>query len=111
MEIAEERIGDIMVVSPFGRIDNETSPTFQARLLDRVDLATAKVIVDAAGIDYMSSAGLRALMMAAKRSKAQSGRFVIVALTPIVKEIFAISRFFHVVTVFDTRDEAIAALT
>ena len=109
MQIAEQRLGDVVVLCPAGRIDNDTSPEFQAKLLETVGKDSARVIVDAAEIEYISSAGLRALMMAAKQSKAKGGQLAIVALTPIVQEIFAISRFFHVVTVFGTRDEAAAA--
>jgi anti-anti-sigma factor len=109
MEIGEKRHGDVVVISPVGRIDNDTSPTFQDKLLRCVDVASAKVVVDLAGVEYISSAGLRALMMAAKRSKAQNGQLGVAALTPIVQEIFAISRFSHVVKVFDTLENALAA--
>jgi anti-anti-sigma factor len=110
MEIGEKRHGDVVVISPVGRIDNDTSPAFQDKLLPCVDVAGAKVIVDLAGIEYISSAGLRALMMAAKRSKAQNGQLSVAALTPIVQEIFAISRFSHVVKVVDTLENALTAL-
>jgi len=49
--------------------------------------------------------------MASKQSKATNGRLAVAALTPMVKEIFAISRFSLVVQVFETTAEAIAALT
>jgi anti-anti-sigma factor len=109
MEIGEKRHGDTAIISPVGRIDNETSPALQDRLLRSLDVAGAKVIVDLAGVEYISSAGLRALMMAAKRSKAQNGQLGVAALTPVVQEIFAISRFSHVVKVFDTLESALAA--
>ena len=68
------------------------------------------MLVDLSGVEYISSSGLRALMMAAKQSKASSGRLAVAALNPVVKEIFAISRFSYVVTVFETLAEALAAL-
>ena len=110
MEIGERRDGDILVLSPAGRIDNGTSPAFQTRLLSAVTLAGAAVLVDFSAVKYISSAGLRALLMGSKQSKAAKGRLAIAALGPVVKEIFEISRFSLVVQVFDTPADAIAAL-
>ena len=111
MEINEQRQGDIIVLSPTGRINNDTSAVFQAKLLDRVGSIGTTVLIDFAGVEYISSAGLRALMMASKQSKATNGRLAVAGLTPMVKEIFAISRFSLVVQVFETTAEAIAALS
>ena len=110
MEITEQRQGGVTVLSPVGRINNETSPAFQVRLLSCVGSTAGKVLIDFSGVEYISSAGLRALMMASKQSKATSGRLAVSGLTPMVKEIFAISRFALVVQVFETSAEALAAL-
>jgi anti-anti-sigma factor len=109
MEIGERRDGDILILSPVGRIDNDTSPVFQARLLAALTPGAA-VLVDFSAIEYVSSAGLRALMMGSKQSKAVNGRLAVAALGAVVKEIFEISRFSLVVQVFDTPADALAAL-
>ncbi|MFI4987597.1 MAG: STAS domain-containing protein [Alphaproteobacteria bacterium] len=110
MEIAERRQGSVLVLSPVGRIDNDTSPVFQSTLLADVAVPGAAVLVDLAKVEYMSSAGLRALMMGARQSKASQGRLAVAGLQPVVKEIFAISRFSYVVQVFETPGEAMRAL-
>jgi anti-anti-sigma factor len=110
MEISEQREGDIVILSPVGRVDNDTSPRFQTKLLACVGSAATTVLIDFSGVEYISSAGLRALMMASKQSKATDGRLAAARLTPMVKEIFAISRFSLVVQVFETTAEAIAVL-
>ncbi|MGA7873010.1 MAG: STAS domain-containing protein [Candidatus Binatus sp.] len=110
MEIGERHDGDILVLLPAGRIDNDTSPAFQARLLSSLTPAGAAVLVDFSAVEYISSAGLRALMMGSKQSKASKGRLAVAALGPVVKEIFEISRFSLVVEVFDTAADALAAL-
>ena len=109
MEIGERRDGDILILSPTGRIDNDTSPDFQTRLLTALTPGAA-VLVDLSGVAYVSSAGLRALMMGSKQSKAANGRLAVAGLGPVVKEIFEISRFSLVVQVFDTPPDALAAL-
>ena len=111
MEISEQRRDDIIVLGPVGRINNDSSADFQAKLLGYVGSTATKVVLDFSGVEYISSAGLRALLMASKQSKATNGRLAVAALTPMVKEIFAISRFSLVVQVFETTAEAIAALT
>jgi anti-anti-sigma factor len=64
-------------------------------------------VVDMAGVAYISSVGLRALMMAAKQTKVSGGKLAVAALQPVVKEIFEISRFNFVVKSFATPREAI----
>jgi anti-anti-sigma factor len=110
LEINEQRDGDIVVLGPVGRINNDTSPEFQSRLLGSVGSAGVKVLVDFSQVDYISSAGLRALMAASKQSKATGGRLAVTGLNAVVKEIFTISRFSYVVNVFETLAEALSAL-
>ena len=110
MEINEQRDGDIVVLGPVGRINNDTAPEFQSRLLGSVGPAGAKVLVDFSRVDYISSAGLRALMAASKQSKTVGGRLAVTGLNTVVKEIFTISRFSYVVNVFETTSEALSAL-
>ena len=57
-------------------------------------------VVDFAGVEYISSMGLRVLMVAAKQLRARGMRIAVAALTPVVKEIFDIARFNHVTEVF-----------
>ncbi|MGA7265742.1 MAG: anti-sigma factor antagonist, partial [Stellaceae bacterium] len=108
MDIAERRQANILVLAPVGRIDNLTSTEFQARLLAAVSSSSTDTVVDFSGVEYISSAGLRALM-AATRLKPKNRRLAVACLHTVVSEIFAISRFSHVVPVFATVEEASAA--
>ena len=108
MEIGESRRDGMLVLQPVGRIDNLTSAGFQDRLLVAVRAGTADVVVDFSQVEYISSAGLRALMAASKQ-KPKERRIVVAALNAVVGEIFAISRFSEVIPVFDTVEVALAA--
>ena len=88
VEISEKRDGKIVVLRPVGRIDNDTTLAFRAKLLEALGSGEVPVLVDFSGVEYISSAGLRALMMASQKSKAGDGRLTVAALTPMVKEIF-----------------------
>jgi len=109
VDIGESLLGDIRVVHPSGRLDGVTSPEFQARLQEAVGRATAGVIVDFAKVEYISSAGLRVLVSAARQR--QDCALAVAALQPIVQEIFRIARFQLVMPVFDTVAEAAGTLT
>ena len=108
MHIGERRQGNILVLAPIGRIDNLTSPEFQARLLTAVGASPTDIVIDFSGVEYISSAGLRTLMVASRQKPAER-RLAVAHLNAVVHEIFTISRFSHLVPVFATVEEAEAA--
>ena len=108
VDIGERRQANILVLAPVGRIDNLTAAEFQARLLAAVTSSSADVVVDFSGVEYISSAGLRALMTAS-RQKPNERRLAVARLNAVVHEIFTISRFSHLVPIFARVEEASAA--
>jgi anti-anti-sigma factor len=101
-----------MVLAPVGRIDMQTSETFRDRLMPLVDTcAQAKepLVLDFSGIEYISSAGLRVLMLAAKQARTAGGSVAIAALQPVVREIFEISRFDKVLPCHTDVEQAVGA--
>ena len=112
MEVAQSRYADVEVLRPVGRLDHGNSMAFQNALMAAVgEGGTAKVVVDAAAVDYVSSAGLRAFMIAFKHCKGGGGRLAIAGLRPLVAEIFQISRFDRVLEIHGSIAEALAALS
>ena len=96
MNLPTREQAGVPIVSVSGRIDHITSEEFTKSLdplLDRCTQGHPSILLDFSGVDYISSAGLRVLMMASRRAKAQKGVFAIAALQPMVQEVFAISRF------------------
>ncbi|TXT29513.1 MAG: stage II sporulation protein AA (anti-sigma F factor antagonist) [Rhodocyclaceae bacterium] len=96
MNLPTREQAGVLIVSVSGRIDHISSEEFTKALdplLDQCVQGRPSVLLDFSGVDYISSAGLRVLMMASRRSKAQKGVFAIAALQPMVQEVFAISRF------------------
>lgn len=94
-------MADVTVLTAVGRLDQETSTAFQSQLLGLVEVpGGANVALDFGLVDYVSSVGLRSLMVAAKKSRAGGGKIAVAALTPVVREIFEISRFNFVIPVF-----------
>ena len=107
MEIREKVCGSVTVLCPSGRIDAAHSDGFQARLVAAVGRAPVQVVVDMTQVSYISSVGLRALMIAAKQTRAAGGKLAVAGLQPVVQEIFEISRFNFVVKIFATVREGL----
>ena len=107
MEIRQSRFGDYLVLHAAGRIDTQTSETFQTELLAAIADSGTDLIIDFAQVEYISSAGFRALMTAA-RQVPREHRIAVVALNELVRELFAIARFHHVISVFASAEEAVA---
>ena len=112
MPLSSSRFADVVVLAVSGRIDHATAEAFKADLaphLARCAAGQDSVVLDVAGVDYVSSAGLRVLMLAAKQAKAQQGYLALAALQPLVLEILEISKFTLVLRIEPSVRDAVAA--
>jgi anti-sigma B factor antagonist len=102
---SERRDGGI-VVAPSGRIDEATASDFSEKLSAETEAAGALLVIDLAGIEYMSSRGLRALTLA-QRKGTECGTVIALARpNAIMREILAISRYDMIFRVSDTIEDA-----
>lgn len=114
MELTPRRFADTIVLSTSGRVDHATAEAFKTALLDQLGTCAAgqdRVVLDMAGIDYIASTGLRALLLASRQAKAQGGVLVTAALQPIVREVFEIARFTLVLKTFPSVRDALAEVS
>jgi anti-anti-sigma factor len=114
MDLSPKRFADTVVLTPAGRIDHGRSEEFKSAIqphLARCAAGQDGLVLDLSGVDYISSAGLRVLMLARKQAKAQGGTLVVAGLGPVVKEIFEISRFTAVFDIFPTVREALVRIS
>jgi anti-anti-sigma factor len=102
--------GALVITPRDARIDLSNAEAFTAALLAALPEAGKALVVDLSGVEYISSAGLRSLMITLKAAKAQGAGLAVAALRPLTREIFAISRFDIVFTLFDSVRDAIAGL-
>jgi len=111
MELPPRRFDTAVVVAPTGRIDQSNVDAFQGALAPYLQTCAEgqqQVVLDLSGLEYISSAGLRVLMLAAKQSKAQKGILLLTGLQPLVKEILEISKFTTVLTILPSLRDALA---
>jgi anti-sigma B factor antagonist/stage II sporulation protein AA (anti-sigma F factor antagonist) len=105
---------DVIVGAPVGRINHSSAGELEAALaplLEHTPPGKGGLVLDFSAVDYISSVGLRILMVAAKQMRARGARIAVAALQPVVAEIFAISRFDSVLEVFPSVRDAIAKLS
>ncbi|MDH4095446.1 MAG: STAS domain-containing protein [Betaproteobacteria bacterium] len=114
MPLAHRLYDSALVLAPSGRLDHDNCEAFREELapfLERSAKERLAIVLDLAGLEYVSSAGLRCFMLAAKQAKAQNSRIVIAAMQPVVSEIFQIARFNLVFDAFPKVRDALAALS
>ena len=93
----------IAVLSPSGRIDTTTSPRLDETLTQVVGGGARDVIVDFAACDYISSAGLRVLLVLAKRMRGAGGRLVLCGMPAPVRQVFDLAGFAPLFTISPSR--------
>jgi anti-anti-sigma factor len=109
MKIQESKKGGVTVMELDGRLDSSTSSQLEKCLISCLQAGEKNLLIDFARVDYISSAGLRVLLMAAKKCKAAGGKVVLSALVSNVKEVFDIAGFTSIFPLFPGQDEALAS--
>jgi anti-anti-sigma factor len=110
MEITVDKIEGHVVVSLSGRIDSTAAVEFEEKLIEIIDAGTHSMIVDFSRIQFISSAGLRVLLLAAKKVKPYGGKIILSEMSKDVKEVFDISGFSSIFEIYDNTNSAIAAV-
>jgi anti-anti-sigma factor len=105
-----DREGSIAVLGVHGRIDSSTSARFEQELDKVLAEPVEALVIDLSAMPYMSSAGLRVLLVTGRRCKAESRRLVLCGLVPSVREVFHMSGFSAIFDIADSRADATARL-
>jgi anti-anti-sigma factor len=109
MQISTRTSTDIHIVAITGSMDSTTSPEAQ-KSLTAVLAGAKKVALDFTQLDYISSAGLRVLLGAAKQLRASGGKLGMFGLNQSVREVFEISGFSTILSIYQSEAEALSAL-
>jgi anti-anti-sigma factor len=109
MQVKEEREGDALILCLQGRLDSANAKALEAALLAPVQAGEKLVVLDLSALDYISSAGLRVVLIAAKQQKAKQGRFALCGLRDEIREVFEISGFAKILDIRPTRKEILAS--
>ncbi len=108
MEITQTVQNDILILNIKGRLDANTSLQFEEKMIGLINDGNHKILLDLKELDYISSAGLRVLILSAKKLKTAEGIFVLASLKEQIKEIFDIAGFTAIFSISNSVEEAIS---
>lgn len=106
MEILVRTEEDIQIFKITGKLDSYTSGDLETQLLPAIENGNYKIIIDFAGLDYISSAGLRTLLLAAKKIKPLGGKILLAELKEHVSEVFQIAGFTAIFPIYSSVSQA-----
>jgi anti-sigma B factor antagonist len=108
MEIITAQEDGKNILQVKGRLDATTSPSLEKELLTLLDSGEKDFIADLSGLEYISSVGLRILLMVMKKARAAGGKLAVSSLTEHVQEVFEIAGFTSILPIYKSLDEAIS---
>lgn len=107
MECTSHKTDSAVVIQVAGRMDGVTAQDFDKACGVRIDQGETHLVVDLAGLEYISSAGLRSFLILGKRLKAVGGTLVLAGLQEMVREVFDISGFATLFQIYPSLEEAL----
>ena len=110
MDLREDTAGGVTILEVKGRVDSTTAPALGEKLNDSLATAQRRLVLDLRQLEYISSAGFRVLLLAARRAEDAGARFVLCSVTGKVRQLFDLGGFLELFPISASRDEAIAAM-
>jgi anti-sigma B factor antagonist len=110
MEITINEVQSVTVVALSGDLDGSTAPEAQAQIVP-LAVSDARIALDMSNVPYMSSAGLRMLLVLYRTIAGSGGKVVLVGLTSDLEDTMRLTGFLDFFDHYATLDEGIAALT
>ena len=109
MQVSVKPLKQVDIVKVIGRIDSATAPDFETSLKGLVERGRKKIVIDLAGCDYISSAGLRAMLATLKLSKhgVSSGNVVLTGANDRIRDTLELVGFHTLFSQFDDLVDAV----
>jgi anti-anti-sigma factor len=105
--IQEETVGEVRTLALSGRLDTDTSADLELAVQDLLDAGASQFVIDLTGVGYVSSAGLRVLLMLGKKVDGKGG-LRLSGLNPTVRQVFDVAGFTQLFAIYANRDAALA---
>jgi anti-anti-sigma factor len=107
MELITEKQGEVVVFKLKGRLDTLTAPEFEQKCLKWLDAGEFYFALDLGELDYISSAGIRSMLVIAKKLKARDGGLAFSRISGMVEKVFNIAGIYTMFPMYASLDEAI----
>ncbi len=110
MEITKRKKENAVVVSVKGRMDAVSSAEFEKEMTELMTEGENTFIIDFGELDYISSAGVRSILVTVKKLRAKEGYLSLCALKDLVEEVFEISGFSSIIPIYESVESALAQI-
>lgn len=111
LELQADQIEGVLIISITGRIDGMNAQEFHQSMDKEISGSENPVVLDLEKLSYISSAGLRSILLIAKTLQVKRTKFMLCSLPGPIKEIFEIAGFDKIINVLESRSDAIATIT
>lgn len=109
MNVTSKLADDITVIEASGNIDSKTAPEFERTAIAAIQ-GQSNVIIDLTNVEFLSSAGLRVLLMIYRQVKAKSGNVVLVGTSEEIQDVMSNTGFLNFFIMADTLPEGLSTL-
>jgi len=106
MNVEIKTISETMIIMIEGSVDSKTAGALQLQIMEKVT-ETDKVILDLSKVDFVSSAGLRLLLMIYRQIKSKNGKVILVGVSEEVSDVMSMTGFINFFEFSDTVDKAL----
>ncbi|MFW5692084.1 MAG: STAS domain-containing protein [Chloroflexota bacterium] len=109
LDITISRVENATLIEVTGRVDSMTANELGESLNQAINNGSVNIVLDLAGVEYMSSAGLREIVGGLKRVKRANGDLRIAQPTERVLEVFEMAGLDTILQIFSTQTEAVGS--
>lgn len=106
MNVSVKSEGEVSVITIAGSIDSNTAPALQQQVMAATS-ETNKVIMDLSNVSFVSSAGLRVLLMVYRLVKSKSGKVILVGVSEEIEGVMSMTGFINFFVLTATLQEAL----
>ena len=106
MELNTSKTGDVITIILKGRIDGNTAPDIEQKLLSLISEGSHKLVTDLSGVGFISSSGLRTLLATLKEAKKERGDLRLAGIQGQVQEVFDLTGFSDIFKTYASAEDA-----
>lgn len=110
MDITVSKDGRASIVNMSGNFDIASSVPFDEQLTTLMDAGETRILLDFTQVSFIASTGLRMLLKTAQRVKDEGGLLHLCCINETVQEVFAMTGFDTILSIFETKEQALIDL-
>ena len=111
MAIRSTHNNGVLILFPEGRVDSFEAAEFQNDVQSAIGDSDKAVVMDLEQLTYISSAGLRTILESIRHVEQRGGKLAICSLSGSVQDVFRISGFDRVVSIYPSQEEAVQSVS